>query len=357
MDGFSALIAMSGGVDSSVAAYLTAASGGRCAGAIMRLCPGQEPDPNTSSPEEDARAVAARLGIPFFVLDDRQDFEAKVIRKFVDGYEQGLTPSPCIDCNRFLKFGTLLEQAGALGCDYLVTGHYARICRDEATGRFLLYKAVDENKDQSYFLACLSQSQLCRARFPLGELTKEQVRSIAREQGFSNAQKRDSQDICFVPGGDYVAFLENYTGKTYPQGQFINRQGTVLGTHRGAVCYTIGQRKGLGLAMGEPVYVCDKDMAANTVTVGPNEALFSPALLSGDWNWFPFPSLNAPIDATVKVRHSRQEYPATLYPQDGGLVRVVFQSPQRALTPGQAVVAYQGQMVLGGGTILQALSE
>lgn len=357
MDAFSALIAMSGGVDSSVAAYLTSVSGRRCMGAIMRLCPGQETDASLPSPEDDARAVAQKLGIPFAVLDCRKDFEAQVIQKFVDGYEQGLTPSPCIDCNRFLKFGALLDRAMALGYDCVVTGHYARIHRDEATGRFLLYKAVDEKKDQSYFLACLSQSQLSRARFPLGELTKEQVRSIAWEQGFSNAQKRDSQDICFVPGGDYVAFLEGYTGKTYPQGSFLNRQGAVLGTHRGAPCYTIGQRKGLGLAMGEPVYVCAKDMSANTVTVGPNEALFSPALLAGDWNWFPFPNLTAPIKATVKVRHSRQEYSATLYPQEGGLVRVEFQAPQRALTPGQAVVAYQGQMVLGGGTILQSLSE
>ena len=234
-------------------------------------------------------------------------------------------------------------------------GHYAQIRQDPATGRYLLYKAADSAKDQTYFLACLNQEQLAHIQFPLGSLTKTQVREIAAENGFINARKRDSQDICFVPDGDYGAFLQRYTGKTYPEGDFLNLQGQVVGQHQGAACYTRGQRKGLGLAMGAPVYVCAKDMQRNTVTVGPNEALFSPALRAGDWNWYPFPSLTQPMRVTAKTRHSQFEQSATVYPEEGGFARVEFDVPQRAVTPGQAVVLYDGDIVVGGGTITEAL--
>ena len=296
--------------------------------------------------------MAQRLGIRHYVFNFTDEFQRQVMDKFVDTYYQGGTPNPCIDCNRYLKFGKLLQRARELGCDWVVSGHYARVERDGATGRYLLKRAADRAKDQTYFLACLTQEQLSRIQFPLGALTKEQVRRIAEEHGFVNARKHDSQDICFVPGGDYTAFLREYTGKASEPGDFINLQGEVVGRHRGTVCYTIGQRKGLGLSMGEPVYVCGKDMAAGTVTVGPNEALFSRELVAKDWVFFPFEKLTEPLAVTAKIRHSQFDQPATVYPEDGGLARVVFDEPQRAISPGQAVVLYQGDTVIGGGTIV-----
>ena len=353
------IIGMSGGVDSSVAAYLMKSAGFACIGATMRLYDSSTEESTCCSLDdvEDARAVAARLGIRHYVFNFKDDFNRQVIQKFVTSYEQGLTPNPCIDCNRYLKFDRLLRRAMELGCDWLASGHYAQIRQEKATSRYLLYKAADRAKDQTYFLACLNQEQLAHIQFPLGTLTKTQVREIAQENGFVNARKRDSQDICFVPDGDYGAFLQRYTGKTYPEGDFLNLQGQVIGHHRGAACYTLGQRKGLGLAMGAPVYVCAKDMQRNTVTVGPGEALFSPALRAGDWNWYPFPTLTAPIRVTVKTRHSQLEQAATVYPEENGFARVEFDVPQRAVTPGQAVVLYDGDMVVGGGTITEALSR
>ena len=351
------IIGMSGGVDSSVAAYLMKKAGFACIGATMRLYDSSTEESTCCSLDdvEDARAVAARLGIRHYVFNFKDDFNRQVIQKFVTSYEQGLTPNPCIDCNRYLKFDRLLRRAMELGCNWVASGHYAQIRQEKATGRYLLYKAADRAKDQTYFLACLNQEQLAHIQFPLGTLTKTQVREIAQENGFVNARKRDSQDICFVPDGDYGAFLQRYTGKTYPEGDFLNLQGQVIGHHRGAACYTLGQRKGLGLAMGAPVYVCAKDMQRNTVTVGPGEALFSPALRAGDWNWYPFPTLTAPIRVTVKTRHSQLEQAATVYPEENGFARVEFDVPQRAITPGQAVVLYDGDMVVGGGTITEAL--
>ena len=353
-----ALIGMSGGVDSSVAALLMLEAGCECIGATMRLYGGQAVSPEggktccSLDDVEDARAVAQRLGIRHYVFNFTDEFQRQVMDKFVDTYYQGGTPNPCIDCNRYLKFGKLLQRARELGCDWVVSGHYARVERDGATGRYLLKRAADRAKDQTYFLACLTQEQLSRTQFPLGALTKEQVRRIAEEHGFVNARKHDSQDICFVPGGDYTAFLREYTGKASEPGDFINLQGEVVGRHRGTVCYTIGQRKGLGLSMGEPVYVCGKDMAAGTVTVGPNEALFSRELVAKDWVFFPFEKLTEPLAVTAKIRHSQFDQPATVYPEDGGLARVVFDEPQRAISPGQAVVLYQGDTVIGGGTIV-----
>lgn len=356
-----ALIGMSGGVDSSVAAFLMQRAGFDCIGATMRLYDNEtvgEEKTNTCctlDDVEDARSVARRLGIPHYTFNFKEDFDAQVIRKFVRCYECGATPNPCIDCNRFLKFDRLLRRALELGCDYVVSGHYAQVRQDPDTGRYLLYKAADPTKDQTYFLACLDQYQLAHIQFPLGGLTKTQVRQIAEENGFVNARKHDSQDICFVPDGDYVAFMERYTGKTYCPGDFLDTNGNVVGKHRGTICYTLGQRKGLGLAMGAPVYVCGKDMEKNTVTVGPSEALFSSALRANEWIWYPFPTLTDPMKVTVKTRHSQHEQSATVYPEEDGYARVEFDAPQRAVTPGQAVVLYQGDMVIGGGTITEAI--
>ena len=356
-----ALIGMSGGVDSSVAALLVLQAGYECIGATMRLYSGEETAGDGSKTccslddVEDARSVARRLGIAHYVFNFKDAFREQVMDKFASAYLDGLTPNPCIDCNRYLKFGSLLQRATELGCEYVVSGHYARIQRDEATGRYLLKRAADQAKDQTYFLYCLNQEQLSRIRFPLGDLTKTQVREIAEGHGFVNARKHDSQDICFVPGGDYTEFLTGYTGKTFPQGDFLDLQGNCVGRHRGTVCYTIGQRKGLGLAMGTPVYVCGKDMRKNTVTVGPNEALFSRGLRANDWFWFPFPTLEAPMAVTAKIRHSQFDKPATVYPEEGGFARVMFDEPQRAISPGQAVVLYSGDTVVGGGTITEAL--
>ena len=347
------MIAMSGGVDSSVAAWLARQAGYSCVGATAKLCSAQLP--GFSDPEDsihDARAVAQRLGMEFWVLDRTQVFQKEVVDYFARTYEQGLTPNPCIRCNCTVKFGDLLEQALAMGCSHIVTGHYARIRRDKETGRYLLYKAADEAKDQSYFLAGLNQYQLAHTLFPLGELTKEEARQIALEQGFVNARKKDSQDVCFIPDGDYGTFLTRYTGKTYPEGNFLDLSGKVVGKHSGSVRYTLGQRKGLGLAMGAPVYVCAKDMASNTVTVGPNEALFSRELVAADWNWLPFPMLLEPIRVTAKARSRHAGADATVYPEANGTARVVFDESQRAITPGQAVVLYQDDLVVGSGTIL-----
>ena len=341
MDNLTALIGMSGGVDSSVAAYLMLQQGYRCKGATMRLF---------ENTDEDARAICDRLGIPFHVLDNREAFRQTVMEDFVRCYEAGLTPNPCILCNRTIKFGLFLQQAQELGCDCIVTGHYARIRQEN--GRFLLYKAADTTKDQSYFLYSLTQEQLSHARFPLGELTKAEVRQIAEEQGFINAKKGDSQDICFVPDGDYFAFLERFTQKTYESGDFLDLNGNIVGKHHGAVGYTLGQRKGLGLAMGAPVYVCGKDMEKNTVTVGPNDALFTKEFVAKDWNWIAFPTLTAPLRCKAKARSRMAEQNATVYPMENGFARVVFDEPQRAITPGQAVVLYDGDTVLGGGTIV-----
>ena len=348
MDSKKALIGMSGGVDSSVAAYLTQQAGFSCIGATMRLLEG------TDSDTADARRIASLLGMEFYELDFRAQFREKVMEDFARYYEAGLTPNPCIVCNRELKFGSLLEAALEMGCAYVVTGHYARIGK-QSDGRYVLRKAADEAKDQSYFLYKLTQHQLAHTRFPLGTLTKEEARAIAEAQGFINARKRDSQDICFVPDGDYKAFLERYTGKCYPGGDFLDRDGNTVGRHSGAVGYTIGQRKGLGLAMGAPVYVCGKDMVKNTVTVGPNGALYSCSLRANNWNWVSLPCLTEPLRVKAKARSRMTEQDATVYPEENGFCQVVFDEPQRALTPGQAVVLYDGDTVVGGGTITEVL--
>ena len=343
------LIAMSGGVDSSAAALLVQSAGHDCAGGIMKLYGNKESD------IEDARKIAHTLGIKFHVFDLQDTFREHVICDFIHAYETGLTPNPCIQCNRHLKFDHFLRRARELGCDTIATGHYAQIRFDSDRKRWLLCKAADASKDQTYFLYCLNQDQLAHTLLPLGAITKAEARQLAEEHSFINARKRDSQDICFVPDGDYVSFIREFTGKEYPKGNYLDMDGKIVGQHQGAVCYTLGQRKGLGIAMGAPVYVCAKDMACNTVTLGPNEALFATTLRANDWNWILFPTLTEPLQVTAKARHSHKEQTATVYPEDNGYARVVFDTPQRALTPGQAVVLYHGDIVVGGGTIREVL--
>ena len=345
-------VAMSGGVDSSVAAYLMLQKGFQCVGATAKMCDRKLLfDTYSEQYIADAESVATHLGMDFFIIDAVEPFKKAVVDKFIADYEAGLTPNPCFVCNKHIKFSFLLDKALEKGCDGIATGHYAQVRKDEATDRWLLFKAVDEAKDQSYFLAGLTQNQLSKVHFPLGSFTKTQIREIAEEQGFLNAKKRDSQDICFIPGGDYLSFINCYTGRTYPCGAFLDLDGKTVGQHAGAIAYTLGQRKGLGLAMGTPVYVCSKNMAENTVTVGPEEALFSNALIARDWNWIPFPDLTAPMRVMAKARYRHIPQPATVYPMENGYARVVFDAPQRALTPGQTVVLYDGDMVIGSGTI------
>ena len=345
---------MSGGVDSSVAAYLMGQQGWDCLGATMTLYRNEDIGISHSrtccslEDVEDARSVANRLGMPYYVFNFSNEFRCQVMDRFAAAYERGQTPNPCIDCNRYLKFRRLYDRASLMGCDAIATGHYARIEREK--GRYLLKKALDTSKDQSYVLYMLTQAQLSHTQLPLGALHKTEVRAIAEEQSFYNAKKPDSQDICFVPDGDYARFMEDFTGKHYPAGDFLDESGRVVGTHNGAVRYTIGQRKGLGLAMGAPVYVCGKDMQANTVTVGPEEMLFDRIVYADEVNWIAIPELTGPLRVTARTRYHQVEQAATVYPAECGF-RLEFDQPQRAPTPGQAVVLYQGDTVLGGGTI------
>ena len=354
---------MSGGVDSSVAAWLMLKSGYRCEGTTMRLYSNADIGLDnfhsccSQRDIDDASEVAFQLDIDYEVLDFTMDFRAQIMEKFVRTYESGGTPNPCVDCNRYMKFDKLLRFAKEKGLEYVVTGHYARIDCDPASGRYLLKKALDKSKDQSYVLFMLTQEQLAHTQFPLGEMSKSEVRAIAGELGFCNARKHDSQDICFVPDGDSVQFMEQFSGRTYPPGDFLDMDGHIVGRHRGAVRYTPGQRKGLGLAMGEPVYVCKKNMAANTVTVGPEKALYSRVAYAGEMNWIAIPTLEKPLRLKARTRYRQEEKWAFVYPEADGRVRVEFEEAQRAVTVGQALVLYDGDTVVGGGTICAVESE
>lgn len=339
-----ALIAMSGGVDSSVAAYLMLEKGYDCAGATMRLY-----DKEGSDDVGDAQKVCEKLGMDFHVFDLCEEFKTRVIEDFVRAYENCVTPNPCIVCNKHLKFTSFLEFAKKLSFDYMVTGHYARI--EEENGRFLLKKAYDVTKDQSYFLYCLSQYQLSNTLFPLGNLTKDNIREIANSQELITARKRDSQDICFVPGGDYAKVICEFSGKTYPEGNFVNTSGKVIGRHGGIINYTIGQRKGLGTGFGERVYVCEKRLNTNEVVLGKNEDLFSSSLDAYDFNWIACDKPQSSLRLNAKIRYGAKEESATVFPVSDDKVHIEFDSAQRAIARGQAVVLYDGDTVVGGGTI------
>lgn len=350
-----AIIAMSGGVDSSVAAFLMKQKGYECIGATMKLYDNEdiavsrEKTCCSLDDIEDARAVARRLSMPYYVFNFKDEFVEKVIHNFISTYENGGTPNPCIECNRHLKFAKLFQRMKELEYDYVVTGHYARV--EEKDGWFYLKKGVDKTKDQSYVLYSLTQNQLAHIQFPLGDYSKAEIRRIAEEQNFLNARKKDSQDICFVPDGDYAGFIENFTGRVYPAGNFVDKQGNILGQHQGIIRYTNGQRKGLGIAFGKPMYVADKDIENNTVTLCTNEELFSKALTAADFNWL-IPNPDSEIKCKARVRYNMTEQSAVAYILESGDVKVIFDEPQRAITKGQAVVLYDGDTVLGGGTII-----
>lgn len=346
-----ALIAMSGGVDSSVAAYLIKKAGYECIGVTMRLFGEDQIESKCCSLDDvlDAKSVARKLGIPHHAFNFKSDFEKKVIARFVADYERGATPNPCIECNRHLKFDALYERARVLGCEYIVTGHYARIIN--RGNRHLLCRAKDKEKDQSYVLYPLTGEQLAHTLFPLGELTKEEVRKIAEEQGFINADKPESQDICFIPDGDYASFIRNYTGRVYPDGDFVDTKGNVLGRHKGIINYTVGQRKGLGVAFGEPVYVKCIDAEKNRVVLCKNDELFGDSLIAEDFNWTSGQVPKREVTCTAAVRYRGILKPAVCTPTGENTAQIRFLKPQRAITKGQAVVLYDGDIVLGGGTI------
>ncbi|MGN0981402.1 MAG: tRNA 2-thiouridine(34) synthase MnmA [Candidatus Limivicinus sp.] len=350
------LAAMSGGVDSSVAALLLLQQGHECIGCTMKLFDNRQAGLPTGrscctlEDVEDARSVAYRLGMPYYVFNFKDAFVEKVMGKFVAGYRAGLTPNPCIDCNRYMKFEKLMERARILGCQYIATGHYARI--ERRGGLYLLKKGLDESKDQSYMLYTMTQEQLAHTLFPLGGLRKAQVRQLAAENGFINAAKPDSQDICFVPDGDYAAMIERHTGLPSPAGNFIDGSGAVLGRHKGIIRYTVGQRRGLGISAREPLYVCALSAAENTVTLGSREDLFRAEADAGGFHWIAGEAPAEPFRCRVKLRYRQPEQEATVYPQGQEGVHLRFRQPQRAVTPGQAAVLYDGDTVLGGGTIL-----
>ena len=352
------LIAMSGGVDSSVAAFLMKQSGAECIGCTMKLYNNDETETAREKTccslddVEDARSVAIRLGIPYYVFNFTDGFKEKVICRFVEAYEKGITPNPCIDCNRYMKFDGLYERAKVLGCDHIVTGHYARVEYDENSEKYLLKKSLDDSKDQSYVLYFLSQEQLSHTYFPLGSMNKTQTREIAEENGFINASKPDSQDICFVPDGDYVGFMERFTGKKYPGGKFIDENGNVIGDHKGYVHYTIGQRKGLGVAFGEPRFVSAINAADNTVTLSKEDVLFTCEVYVKNMHWISGETPEKEVKCKAKIRYKHRETPCTVYPEENNAL-IVFDEPVRAVTPGQAAVLYDGDIVLGGGVITE----
>lgn len=361
----SVMAAMSGGVDSSVCALLLQQAGYDVRGATMVLRggevlgdagKGEGSTCGSARDVEDARAVCRRLDIPHDAFDLRDRFDAAVIRPFCDAYLGGRTPNPCIDCNRFLKFEALQQRRRAMGLDYVATGHYARRRWDEATGCWQLLRASDPAKDQSYVLYHLTQDTLAHMLFPLGELTKDEVRELARAHGFVTAEKPESQDICFVPDGDYTGFIAGRCGAdtAFSPGEIVDREGRVLGEHAGLIRYTIGQRKGIGVAAREPLYVLGKDASANRLIVGFKDELLSSGVVACDVNLISGGVLEGPREVQVKTHYRQRPVPAVAEQAGPDELTVTFDEPQRAAAPGQAAVLYEGDIVLGGGTIVRA---
>ena len=359
-----AIIAMSGGVDSSVAALLCQQQGFDCVGVTLALTDNSDRGlPEEAFPGEctccsvddvaDARSVAFRLGMPFYVFNFKEAFRREVMDRFAAAYQRGETPNPCIDCNRYIKFAKLMHRGEEIGFPYVATGHYARVEQDRATGRWLLKKGLDENKDQSYMLYSLTQWELSRLLLPLGGLAKEETRRLAEEHGFVNARKRDSQDICFVPDGDYAAFIRRWTGRDFPPGDFVGTQGEGYGQHKGIIHYTVGQRKGLGLSFPQPMFVKELDVENNQVVLSKAEELFSQTVTARDVNLISVESIPEPLRVKARVRYRQKEQPATVVQTGPDELRVVFDQPQRAITPGQALVLYDGDTVVGGGRIVR----
>lgn len=348
-----ALIAMSGGVDSSVAAAIAKEKGYDCIGVTMNLSTENVDEKSccTSKDIEDARGVAEKLNMPYYVFDFKDDFDNKVVKKFVNTYLDGGTPNPCVDCNRYIKFEQLMNKMEELGYEYVVTGHYAKVEYNDETKRYILRKGADESKDQSYVLYSLSQYQLSHTLFPLGDFSKSEIRNLAIENGFDNAEKKESQDICFVPDGNYAGFIEKYRNQKSKCGKFVLKDGTVVGKHSGIIRYTIGQRKGLGISYGKPLFVCSKCIETNTITVGDECELFSDTLRAGNINLISVEKIEGSMRCKAKIRYRQKEEWATVT-QEGNELLVVFDEKQRAIAKGQAVVLYDGDIVIGGGTIL-----
>ena len=345
------LIAMSGGVDSSAAAHLILSKGYDAIGATMTVTNGLFGNPDGLS--EDAKMAAKiceMLGIEHKVIDLCEEFKRHVVCDFVDRYLEGKTPNPCIVCNKNIKFGALLDEGKKLGCSMIATGHYAKVEKD-SSGRFLLKKADDGTKDQSYMLWTLSQEQLSRCIFPLGSLTKTEVREMAGELTFENAEQKDSQDVCFIPNGDYAEFIKHFASYTDKVGNYVDMQGNVLGKHRGIIHYTVGQRKGLGIALGQPMFVHSKNAATNDVVLCKNEELFSKTLTASNINLIACDKLDTPVKVCAKTRYHQIPAPATVIQTDANTIRVDFDEPVRAISPGQSVVLYDGDTVIGGGFI------
>lgn len=356
------VIGMSGGVDSSVAAYLLKQDGYDVIGVTMQIWQDKSEDAYeveggccSLSAAEDARRVCDRLDIPFYVMNFKQVFEKTVIDYFVDEYFQGRTPNPCIACNKYVKFDALLNKAKALDADFVATGHYARILYDESYKRYVIKKSATIHKDQTYVLYNLTQDQLKHILMPLGDYTKEQTREIARELDLVVAEKPESQEICFVEDDDYGRFLSERRGADIKPGFFVDAKGNRLGTHKGIVHYTVGQRKGLGIALGKPMFVVEIIPDKNLVVLGDETEVFSSSLIASDMNYMPFEHLESSIRVKAKIRYSAKEAGAEVIPLEGNKAKVTFSEPQRAITPGQAVVFYDGDILVGGGTIEKRL--
>lgn len=350
------LVGMSGGVDSAAAAMLLQQAGYEAVGCTLRLYGGEDREGGccSLSDVEDARRAARQLGMDFYVFNFTERFRREVVERFVAGYQAGRTPNPCIQCNRRVKFDALLRRADDLELEYIATGHYARVRWDGELGRWQLLRGRDGRKDQSYVLYPLTQQQLGRLLLPMGDCNKAGARALAEAAGLANAHKRDSQDICFVPDGDYTAFLERQGGVTLTPGDFVDTAGRVLGRHRGLPCYTTGQRRGLGVSADRPLYVLRKDEASNTVVLGDEAELYSRTVWAEAFHWVSLPPQSRPLAVTAKTRYSQTEAAGVLYPEPDGGARVEFETAQRAVTPGQSLVCYQGDAVVGGGVICRA---